>query len=159
MTMRQISDTTTDSDDLLAMPGGTAAVFRRLSAEREELIAARTTTAHARHEHRCTEHRAALMSGAMLVAPYREAVAESAAQRDEEIAHQPPALDLELSRARVEARALEAMAGWWADEMARAQAAQQAWAAANADSAAEASADADTDADTDAEGEQGTVDD
>jgi len=153
--MRQIGDTTTDSDDLLAIPVTTATGFQRLTAQREELIAARTSGAHARHERRRTEQGAALLSGVLLGPPYREAVAESAAQRDKEIAHHPPALDLELSRARVEVRALEAMGGWWADELARAQAAQQAWVAANADSAAET--DVDTDVDTDVERERGTV--
>lgn len=146
MSLRQTSNNASDGD-LLAIPGATAAAFRQLNGQREEMIAARTAAAHARHEQRCTEHRAALMRGDLPLVQYRGAVADSAAQRDDEIADTPPSLDVELSRARVEARALEAMAGWWGAEVARAQVAQQAWAAATVDSATE----------TIAEREMGTV--
>lgn len=155
--MRQISDTATDSDDLLAMPWATDTGFHCLTAEREALIAQRTAAAHKRHAERDAAHGLALLGGAVTGPDYRAAMAESKAQRDREIAHQPPAVDSELSRARVGARLVEAKPRWWADELARAQAAQQAWVAANADSAAEANADADTDAGVDADVEREQV--
>jgi len=159
--MRQISDTATDSDDLLAMPWARDTGFQRLIVEREAIVAQRTAAAHKRHEERDAAHGLALMGGDVTREDYRAAMGESKAQRDREIAHQPPAVDSELSRARVGARLVEAKPRWWADELARASAAQQAWVVANADSAAETSADADTDAgvDADVEREQGIVND
>jgi Tfp pilus assembly protein PilV len=136
MSLRQTTASTTD-DDLLAMPASMVAVFRRLNEQRAALIAVRTAAAEDRHEQRRTENGAALMYGGLSLRQYRAAYDASKDQRDAEIADTPPALDVELSRARVEARVREAKPSWWAEECVRAQAAQEAWAVAHVDSDAE----------------------
>ncbi len=87
--------------------------------------------AEGRHEQRCAEYRTRLMDGAYDLAAYRASIAESVAQRDADAADAPPPVNLDVMYARVEARALDAVSGWWSDELDRSAQAQREWTPAH----------------------------
>jgi len=130
MTLRQQSTTAT-SDEVLTMPAHIQARAQQLAAARAGRMEELRVAAEGRHEQRCAEDRTRLMDGAYDHEAYRASIAESAAQRDADVADAPPPVDLGLLYARVEARALSAVAGWWSDELDRSAQAQREWTPAH----------------------------
>lgn len=132
MALRQ-STTTPASPDVLAMPLHIQARAHQLAAARAARMEELRVAAEGRHARRCKESRAHFMNGAQQLAVYRAAIAESEAQRDDDVADAPPPVNLDVMYARVEVRALGAVGGWWTEELDRAAQAQREWTPAGDD--------------------------
>ena len=133
MTLRQQSTMTATSADVLAMPAHMQARAHQIAAARASRMEELRVAAEERHEQRCAEDRTRLMDGGCALASYRASIAESAAQRDADVADAPPPVDLGMMSARVEARVLDAVAGWWSDDLDRSAQAQREWTPAHND--------------------------
>ncbi len=134
MTLRQQSPLPA-TPDVLAMPASMQARAHQIAVARGARMEQLRVAAEGRHAQRCAEYRTRLMDGDCELASYRASIAQSVAQRDADVADAPAPVDLGLMSARVEARALDAVAGWWSDELDRSAQAQQEWTPAHNDGA------------------------
>lgn len=118
--------------DPLACPASARARLDQIDAARLQRISALHAAAREAHDRRCSEARQRFMAGKTDLPTYRSAIHSSERALTTAVADVPPALNVDLMHARVEARALEAVAGWWAAELDAAQRQLAAWAPASA---------------------------
>jgi len=123
--------------DPLAIPASARARLDHLDAGRLQRISALHAAASEQRDRRRSEARQDFMHGKTDLPTYRGAVQASERALTTALVDVPPAPDVNLLHARVEARALEAVAGWWVAELDAAQRQQDTWTPATANAAEE----------------------
>jgi len=121
----------------LAIPAAAHARLDQIDAARMQRISALHAAAREAHDRRCSEARQDFMNGKTALPVYRGVVQASEAQLTEALADLPPAPNVDHMHALVEARALEAVTGWWSAELAAVEARLAAWTPATANAAEE----------------------
>jgi len=107
----------TMTHDPLAIPAAARARLDQMDAARMQRISVLHAAAREQHDRRCSAARQDFMHGKTTLPAYRGAIQASEAQLAEVLANVPPAPNIDLMHARVEARMLECVTGWWAEEL------------------------------------------